>query len=1136
MKFLIDTGANKNYINPKHVKKSSTGKTSTIQTVNGKFNVNKFIKFNPFPESKYSKAFEFFVLDFHNYFDGLIGYESLQNIKATIDADKNQINFPDFSIKMKRKFPGKKEFNLNIHETKFLELPVKMQTGDFFLENDIEIQPSVFIHSGIYNANNGKAFMAVSNYSDNKVTFQSPEIETELNNFETREPTDGNCKINKNLFDKLRLQHLNEEEKKIILNVIANNQNCFHSEGDELTFTSALQHIIRTKDEIPIHTKSYRYPYCHKNEVKSQIKEMLKLNTIRHSTSPYSSPIWIVPKKPDASGKQKWRLVIDYRKLNEKTIDDRYPIPNITDMFDKLGKSNLFTTLDLFSGFWQIEVHSDSIQKTAFSVENGHYEFLKMPFGLKNAPATFQRVMDHVLRKYIGKICVIYLDDILVFSTSPQEHAENLEKILKALAKFNLKIQLDKCEFMKKECAFLGHIIADGIIKPNPEKIRAIKQWPIPKNEKELRGFLGTLGYYRKFIRDFAKIVKPLTAQLRKGENLNHTKEFIETFERCKQILTTSDVLQRPDFSKPFVLTTDASNFAIGSVLSQGPIGRDKPVAFFSRTLSKAEENYSTIEKELLAIVASCKYFRPYLFGKKFTLFTDHQPLVYIYNMKNPSSKLVRWRLSLEEFDYEIKYRKGTQNVVADGLSRIKIEPNEINTSENSSERESMQNNADSSDGATVHSADTDDSHFLKMTLEPINSFSNQLILEIANNSETNIEQPFPKTIRVTVKKPTFSENDIIKIFKEHLDYKKSNCIFCAENIMPVVQKVYRNFFCRNNTLKICISQTILTDIKTPEEENEVIEKTHNRAHRGINENVLALKQIYFFPSMKNKVRNFIELCTTCKTAKYDRKPYKLVLSKPPIPTKPLEVIHIDIFISGPNHFLSAVDKFSRFGMLIPIKSRSIVDVRKGLIKLFATFNQPGAIVSDNESSFTSVEIKTLFENLNIERYYTPVNRSQVNGIVERFHSTIAEIFRCIKDQYDNLSPKSLWQLATSHYNATIHSAHKLKPASVFYGIKHDEVRPEKLEAILENKEKFFEQVNLELEKTQKLNLENHNKNREKEPDLKTDECVYIARQGIKSKTQPKFLPVIVAQNNSKTFLDSKSRKLHKSNLKRKPK
>lgn len=1134
LRFLVDTGANKNYIKPEHVNKSRSLKTtSNIQTVNGTFQVDKFINFNPFPQSKFTTSSKFFVFEFHKFFDGLIGYEFLQNSKAVINAANNTLKFPDFSISMRRKFPNKQSFTLNALETRFFKIPMK-QSGDFLLTKDIEIQSNVYVNSGLYQASEETAFVAVSNLANNETTFECPEINAEINNFETKNFSNPTA-IKTKLFEKIRTENLNQEEKKTLFNIIANNQNCFHMEDEKLTFTNVIKHKINTKDEIPVHAKNYRYPFCHKTEVKEQINKMLDQSIIRPSSSPWSSPIWVVPKKTDASGKKKWRLVIDFRKINEKTIDDRYPIPNITETLDKLGKSNYFTTLDLASGFYQIEMDSNDAKKTAFNVENGHYEFTRMPMGLKNAPATFQRVMDHILRDFIGKICVIYLDDILIFSTSLQEHAENLEKILQALQKFNLKIQLDKCEFMKKETAFLGHVITVDGVKANPDKISAIESWPLPRNDKELKGFLGILGYYRKFIRDFARIVKPLTSQLRKGEKITHNKEFIETFNRCKKLLTTSHILQYPDFSKPFVLTTDASNYAIGAVLSQGPIGKDKPIAFASRTLAKAEENYSTIEKELLAIVWACKYFRPYLFGHKFTLYTDHQPLTYIFNMKDPSSKLVRWRLSLEEYDYDIKYRKGSQNVVADGLSRIKIESNDINTS--SLVDTSMQNNpGDNSDADTVHSADTDDSHFIKMTLEPVNMFSHQIFLETNENEEKTVEQIFPKTIRVTIKKPSFNNSEILKILTDHLDYKKVNCIYCSDSLVLSIQKIYREYFSRNKALKVLFSKKLLDDVKTPEEENELIEKVHNRAHRGIKENCEVMRQKYFFPKMKNKIKRFIDLCTDCKVAKYDRKPYKITFAEVPIPKRPFDIVHIDIFISSPNIFLSAVDKFSRFGILISIKSRAIPDVRRGLIKLFSTFKQPGMIVSDNEPSLKSVEIRGLLESLNIETYYTPSNSSEVNGIVERFHSTIAEIFRCTKSRHDNLSAKELFQLAVSHYNATIHSSHKMKPVEVLYGQKDGQLLPKNLDEILSQKQKLYDEIILELEKRQKKTLQNLNKNRETEPKLQENEVVYVARQGIKSKTKPKFEAVNVSQDRTKTFTDDKNRKLHKANLKRIPK
>jgi hypothetical protein len=481
------------------------------------------------------------------------------------------------------------------------------------------------------------------------------------------------CNKTSRIENLIRTDHLNIEEKEAITSLCHEFSDIFHKDDDKLTFTNQIKHQIKTSDEIPIHTRSYRYPFVHKLEVKNQIDKMLKDGIIRPSQSPWSSPIWVVPKKIDASGKQKWRIVIDYRKVNEKTVDDRYPLPNITDILDKLGKCQYFTTLDLASGFHQIEMDPNSISKTAFNVENGHYEFVRMPFGLKNAPATFQRVMDNVLKELQEKICFVYMDDIIVFSTSLQEHISNLKLIFKRLRECRLKVQLDKSEFLRKEVEFLGHIVTPEGIKPNPKKIEAIQRFPIPKTAKDIKSFLGLLGYYRRFIKNFARITKPFTTCLKKGAKIEHTDEFCRTFQFCKDILCNDPILQYPDFKKPFILTTDASNFAIGAILSQGNIGTDLPVAYASRTLNPAECNYSTIEKELLAVVWATKYFRPYLFGRKFVIVTDHKPLQWLFNLKEPNSRLVRWRLKLEEFDYKIIYKKGKQNTNADALSRTEI-------------------------------------------------------------------------------------------------------------------------------------------------------------------------------------------------------------------------------------------------------------------------------------------------------------------------------------------------------------------------------------------------------------------------------------------------------------------------------
>ncbi|KAL0818955.1 hypothetical protein ABMA28_008252 [Loxostege sticticalis] len=473
----------------------------------------------------------------------------------------------------------------------------------------------------------------------------------------------------------LRTSHLNEEESEALLDLCSRYSDIFHLPDDQLSYTTALQHEIKTNTDVPVHTKSYRFPECHKKEVSTQIQSMLDQNIIEPSSSPWSSPIWVVPKKLDSQGQKKWRVVIDYRKLNDVTIGETYPIPQISEILDQLGSSKYFTTLDLISGFHQIPIKPDDAPKTAFSVPEGHFQFNRMPFGLKNAPSTFQKLMNTCLSGLQGSRCFVYLDDIVIYSFDLSGHIKNLTAVFDRLRDFNLKLKPEKCEFLRKEVTYLGHIIGEDGVRPNPEKVKAVTDFPTPKTAKDIKSFLGLVSYYRRFIPDFSKHAKSLTSLLKKDVPFEWKNEQQLSFETLKNKLVTAPILAYPDFTKPFLLTCDASNHAISAILSQGPIGQDLPIAYASRTLNKAETNYSVTEKECLAIVFGTKVFRPYLYGNRFEIITDHKPLQWLFNCKDPGSRLIRWRLKLEEFEYNIQYKKGKTNSNADALSRFPVNP-----------------------------------------------------------------------------------------------------------------------------------------------------------------------------------------------------------------------------------------------------------------------------------------------------------------------------------------------------------------------------------------------------------------------------------------------------------------------------
>jgi hypothetical protein len=309
-------------------------------------------------------------------------------------------------------------------------------------------------------------------------------------------------------------------------------------------------------------------------------------------------------------------MVVDFRKLNEKTVGDAHPLPDITEILDQLGQSKYFTSLYMAMSYHHIELEPGEGPKTVFSTTHGHWEYLRLPFGLKTAPATFQKMMNSVLSGLTGVRCFVYLDDIVAYARVLTEHDVKLRELLERLRTFKLKLQPEECQFLWKEMSYLGHVITEAGMRRDPPKVAAIYRFPTPTNPKQLKAFCGMISYYRRFIPNCSRIASPLYKRLKKDNKFEWTEVQENALQHLNFKLTRQPILQYPAFSKDFFFTTDASNQGLGAVLSQGPIGKDLPVAYASRSLNSAEFHYTTSEKELLAIVWSTKYFRPYLWAK----------------------------------------------------------------------------------------------------------------------------------------------------------------------------------------------------------------------------------------------------------------------------------------------------------------------------------------------------------------------------------------------------------------------------------------------------------------------------------------------------------------------------------------
>lgn len=1150
MKFLLDTGASSSFINPEYVspKEQIQCDPVTITTVFKSYQIDKQVDLPIFPEFNQTGSLKFLIFRFHNFFDGLLGMDALLLLKAKIDLANrtlitgNAVNNISFKTNQSTEIK-----EIQAKSKTLIKLPINEQNGTVYI-NPIELAPKLFVSSGLYNVENGYSSIEITNLSDGDQIFMldAPLVarrydETdfiELNNFNLAISNDGEDELDHpsgpHLNDLLRTSHLNSEERKKLLKVCTEYSDLIYREGEPLSFTSKIRHKIVTSDDIPIYTKSYRYPYVHKQEIQTQINKMLEQGIIQHSYSPWSSPIWIVPKKIDIHGNRKWRLVIDYRKVNDKTISDRYPIPNINEILDKLGRCMYFTTLDLASGFHQIEMDPRHIQKTAFTVENGHYEFTRMPFGLKNAPSTFQRVMDNILKDLIGKVCLVYLDDIIIYSTSLQEHLEGITQVFRRLREANFKIQMDKCEFLRKEISFLGHIINSEGIKPNPAKIDAIKNFPLPKTRTEIKAFLGLVGYYRKFIKDLAKLTKPLTQCLKKGATIQIDQKYSEAFETCKNLLMNDPILQHPDFTKPFILTTDASNIALGAVLSQGNIGRDKPICFASRTLSQSECNYSTIERELLAIVWAVKYFRPYLFGRKFKIFTDHRPLTWVMNLKEPNSKLIRWRLKLEEYDYEIVYKKGKLNTNADALSRVKInEPLEEN-------RQELFNNT-----STIHSADENLNDGIPISERPLNEFNLQVIFERdRTGSPMTIENIFRNRQRRILRREQFNEGIMLDIFKEYFPPNKQTAIYTNDEIFAIVQLTYSKYFSQAKTFRLIRCTEILEDIMTEEKQEEIIRDYHERSnHRGINETLSHLKRKYYFLNMKDKITKTLNHCEKCKTFKYDRNPPKLKFLVPETPLKPLEILHIDLYSINNNQILTVIDKCSKFACGYALSCRNSITVLKAFKNFISSFGIPKMVVCDQGSEFVANIFKDFCRQFQIELHFTSFQQTSSNSPVERLHSTLTEIYRLIlskrKEKGFSTEHEEILSETLITYNNAIHSTTKHTPYELFFGRpykfmktlnfsnEHDYLT--KLNTFLDE---LYPEIQKHVRDTTKTRIENLNDSRE-DPEDVTDGQIVFRKESRRNKLTPRYSKQTVEKDGKFTILTKGQKKLHKCRLRK---
>lgn len=616
--------------------------------------------------------------------DGILGNDFLAKYQTNISFRDYKLTL---SLPNKNKIVSVPLINAAISTSYTLEpncaklIKIRCSHTTDVLTANTEIKPGLFLYSALCAPKNGFIYCLFGNTTSSVQRFTAADVPLSIATLHKVANRPSNTASSRSLSaadrvqalrSSLNLDHLTAADRNSIFSVCRSYADVFFLPGDTLTTSPLYQPKLTLKPGVsPVYSKQYRVPHFQKEEVNRQVEALVDQGLAEPSASPFNSPVLLVKKKEGSI--DRWRMVLDFRAVNKILADDKWPLCNIVDILDRLGNAKYFSTFDLKNGFSQCLLDPESRPITAFSTDANHWQLKVLPQGLKVSPAHFSRLMSLAVAGMDGVFH--YLDDLVLFSDTIANHIKLLEKLLCRLREAHLKLNPNKCNFLRDELEYLGHVINKDGLKPSPNKVKAVASFPIPQNADETLRFVSMCNYYRRFVKNFALIVKPLTALQKKDTPFVWSRECQVAFETLKHALITKPVLAYPDFDNNFILATDFSKTALGAVLMNSD---GHPVAYASRGLKPAETRYPAIHGELLAIVWATKLFRPYLVGHRFTVRTDHRPLKYLWNFPTDSSRLTKYRLALQDYDFDVEYVCGKENAAADALSRA--QPENVNS------------------------------------------------------------------------------------------------------------------------------------------------------------------------------------------------------------------------------------------------------------------------------------------------------------------------------------------------------------------------------------------------------------------------------------------------------------------------
>ncbi|CAM4953207.1 unnamed protein product [Rotaria socialis] len=883
------------------------------------------------------------------------------------------------------------------------------------------------------------------------------------------------------------------------------------------------QSAIKTGDHPPLYSKQYSASHKDQDMKSQETQKLLERGPIEESTSPWSSPIVLVKKKDKTM-----RFCIDYRRLNAITIKDAFPLPRIDEIFDQLSDATYYTKFDFKSGYFQVPLSKEDRPKTAFSTRDNHYQFTVLPQGITNGPATFQRIINHILGPARWRYALAYIDDVIIYSKTFEDHLTHLNDICTILKNARFRLNPEKCEIAQTQTDYLGHRIQNGDIRPSPTNINGLLSTKLPRTADEACKFVKAAEYYRKFIPNFSQIAEPLRkfvpttrTQQKKGQKtlITLTNEETKAYNQLKQLLTADLVLRLPNNRFPFKVQTDASDEGIGGVLLQTYPEGDKPVAYISKKFTRAQRKWSPMEQECYAFICSLDKWHSYLSGIKFIWETDHKALTQLNQKAQLNKRCERWRLKILEYDFKVKYIPGSTNSMPDYLSRSPVDDAEEDPDEITQ--------------LISHSTQTDFELYNQQSsiIAAVETRSSKLRKKTSDTSTD--------TTRLASDSPA-DENRIIPFSIEELIQAQQNDE-SVKNIIHNIEK-HKKYFMKNDLL-MHRSKPSAPYVPQGELRRTILKVYHdtaaNGAHFGRDKTIHKIKTRYFWPSMYKDITNYIKSCILC--AQYNPRRHKTPGRLKPIkpPDGVWQLVSMDFHgpinptsQRGNKYIISLTDVLSKFVVTKAVRDNTaqtaVRFIKEDIITKFGT---PRCILTDNGTHFTSSLMNELFKCIGTTHLYSTPYHPQTNGQIERYNSTvdakIAALSNLRKTDWDDQLP-----FVTFNYNTSIHSSTKQVPFQMMYGripvlpfdyqkdnviLSHDSEHVNKLNQFLQ---KLNEQAKIHIIKNQERYKQRYDTHRSN-PSYKIGDLVLVKTLNIRYKFDIRYEGPfrIIKKITEKTFI-----------------